>query len=176
MFFHFPGPGMLNWISWECPQIQGDLADIDAVTDALKGMDTVFHTAAKPGIWGTYDEYFRVNVTGTVNVIDACMKNKVARLVHTSSPSVVFDDKDMHGADESAPYPDTYLAPYPETKALAEKEVIQAAGQGLCARHSASPSDLGARDNHLVPGINQPGQPVEDYRPGYGSCGYHLCG
>ena len=135
------------------PQIQGDLADIDAVTDALKGMDTVFHTAAKPGIWGTYDEYFRVNVTGTVNVIDACMKNKVARLVHTSSPSVVFDDKDMHGADESAPYPDTYLAPYPETKALAEKEVIQAAGQGLCAVILRPHLIWGPGDNHLVPGI-----------------------
>ena len=88
--------------------------------------------AAKPGIWGAYEEYFRVNVTGTVHVIDACIKNKVRQLIYTSSPSVVFDDKDMHGANESVPYPDKYLAPYPETKALAEKEVIKAAGQGLC--------------------------------------------
>ena len=87
-------------------QIQGDLADARAVTDALKGMDTVFHTAAKPGIWGPYDEYFRINVTGTVHVIEASMKNKVGRLIYTSSPSVVFDDKDMHGANESVPYPD----------------------------------------------------------------------
>lgn len=134
-------------------QIQGDLADANAVVNALKGMDTVFHTAAKPGIWGTYDEYFRANVTGTVHVINACMKNKVGQLIYTSSPSVVFDDKDMHGADESAPYPDKYLAPYPETKALAEKEVVKAAGQGLCVIILRPHLIWGPEDNHLVPGI-----------------------
>ncbi|MGD9823403.1 NAD-dependent epimerase/dehydratase family protein [Desulfobacter sp.] len=134
-------------------QIQGDLTDINAVTDALKGMKTVFHTAAKPGIWGAYDEYFRINVTGTVHVIDACMKNKVGQLIHTSSPSVVFDDKDMHGANELVPYPDTYLAPYPETKALAEKEIIKAAGQGLSVIILRPHLIWGPEDNHLVPGI-----------------------
>jgi nucleoside-diphosphate-sugar epimerase len=134
-------------------QIQGDLADAKAVADALKGMDTVFHTAAKPGIWGAFDEYFRINVTGTVNIIDACKKNKVGRLIHTSSPSVVFNDKDMHGADESIPYPDKYLAPYPETKALAEKEVLKAAGQGLCVIILRPHLIWGPEDNHLVPGI-----------------------
>ena len=134
-------------------QIQGDLADAGAVADALNGMDTVFHTAAKPGIWGAYDEYFRINVTGTVHVIDACMKNKVGRLIHTSSPSVVFDDKDMHGVNESVPYPDKYLAPYPETKALAEKEVIKAAGQGLSVIILRPHLIWGPEDNHLVPGI-----------------------
>ncbi|MCG8550056.1 MAG: NAD-dependent epimerase/dehydratase family protein [Desulfobacterales bacterium] len=134
-------------------QIQGDLADAGAVSDALNGMDTVFHVAAKPGIWGDYDDYFRINVTGTVNVINACMKHKVKQLIYTSSPSVVFDDKDMHGANESVPYPDKYLAPYPETKALAEKKVIKAAGQGLCVIILRPHLIWGPEDNHLVPGI-----------------------
>lgn len=134
-------------------QIQGDLTDAGAVANALKGMDTVFHTAAKPGIWGDYDEYFRINVTGTVHVIDACMKNKVGQLIHTSSPSVVFDDKDMHGANEFVSYPDKYLAPYPETKALAEKEVIKAAGKGLSVIILRPHLIWGPEDNHLLPGI-----------------------
>ncbi|MDD4274133.1 MAG: NAD-dependent epimerase/dehydratase family protein [Desulfobacter postgatei] len=134
-------------------QIQGDLTDAGAVANALKGMDTVFHTAAKPGIWGDYDEYFRINVTGTVHVIDACMKNKVGQMIHTSSPSVVFDDKDMHGANEFVPYPDKYLAPYPETKALAEKEVIKAAGKGLSVIILRPHLIWGPEDNHLLPGI-----------------------
>jgi len=134
-------------------QIQGDLGDANAVADALKGMDTVFHTAAKPGIWGAYDDYFRANVTGTVHVIRACMKNQVGQMIHTSSPSVVFDDNDMHGADESVPYPDKYLAPYPKTKALAEKEVIKAAGQGLSVIILRPHLIWGPEDNHLVPGI-----------------------
>ena len=74
-------------------QIQGDISDLRAVNLAVSGMDTVFHVAAKPGIWGKFDDYFRVNVTGTENVIQACARNGVKHLVYTSSPSVVFDGK-----------------------------------------------------------------------------------
>ncbi len=134
-------------------QIQGDLANEADVLEAFKGIDTVFHVAAKPGIWGSYDSYFRVNVTGTANVLAACTENGVARLVHTSSPSVIFNDYDMENVDESVPYPDTYLAPYPETKALAEKKVIQAAKEGLPTIILRPHLIWGPGDNHLVPGI-----------------------
>jgi len=86
-------------------QIQGDLADAAAVAAAVQGCDVVFHVAAKPGIWGDLDEYHRTNVTGTWNVIAACRQHGVRRLVYTSSPSVVFDGRDMEGVDECAPYP-----------------------------------------------------------------------
>ncbi len=134
-------------------QIQGDLANEADVIEACKGMDTVFHVAAKPGIWGSYDSYFQVNVTGTVNVLSACKANNVARLVHTSSPSVIFNDCNMENVDESVPYPDTYLAPYPETKALAEKKVVQAAKEGLPTIILRPHLIWGPGDNHLVPGI-----------------------
>ena len=134
-------------------QIRGDLTDAAAVSSAVKGMDTVFHVAAKPGVWGPYADYFAVNVTGTRHVIDACLAWKVARLIYTSSPSVVFDGSDMENADESAPYPQTFLAPYPETKARAEKLVRQAAGQGLAVIILRPHLIWGPEDNHLVPGI-----------------------
>ena len=134
-------------------QVQGDLANREDVVAAFKGMDTVFHVAAKPGIWGSYDSYYQVNVTGTQNVIAACKENNVARLVHTSSPSVIFDDYDMENVDESVPYPDHYLAPYPETKAIAEKNVVQAAKEGLPAIILRPHLIWGPEDNHLFPGI-----------------------
>ncbi|NQT69096.1 MAG: NAD-dependent epimerase/dehydratase family protein, partial [Desulfobacteraceae bacterium] len=112
-------------------QIQGDISDQHAVEQAVKGMDLVFHVAAKPGIWGDYSEYYQTNVTGTGNVISACLKHRVARLVYTSSPSVVFNGTDMEGVDESAPYPARFHAHYPKTKALAEQLVVDAAGKGL---------------------------------------------
>ncbi|MCP4723317.1 MAG: NAD-dependent epimerase/dehydratase family protein, partial [Desulfobacteraceae bacterium] len=114
-------------------QIQGDLCNKTDVIKAFQGMDTIFHVAAKPGIWGDYQGYYSVNVTGTQNVIEACTANCVARLIHTSSPSVIFDESDMENLDESIPYPETYLAPYPETKAMAEKLVIKAVQMGLAA-------------------------------------------
>lgn len=134
-------------------QIQGDMADPEAMTAALRGMDTVFHVAAKPGIWGEFDGYFRANVTGTRNVINACRANRVARLVYTSSPSVVFDGNHMEGADETVPYPDRFHAPYPETKAMAEKLVIDAAAEGVQAIVLRPHLIWGPEDNHLVPGI-----------------------
>lgn len=134
-------------------QIQGDLANRTDVINAFKGKDTIFHVAAKPGIWGPYKEYYRINVTGTRHVIEACLENRVERLIHTSSPSVVFDDNDMENADESVPYPETYLAPYPETKAIAEKEVVSAAKNGLPVIILRPHLIWGPEDNHLVPGI-----------------------
>ena len=134
-------------------QIQGDIRDQNAVEQAVKGMDLVFHVAAKPGIWGDYSEYYQTNVTGTGNVISACIKHKVARLVYTSSPSVVFNGTDMEGVDESAPYPAGFHAHYPETKALAEQMVVDAAGKGLLTIILRPHLIWGPRDNHLVPRI-----------------------
>ncbi len=135
------------------PQIQGDLTDADAVNKAVTGMDTVFHVAAKPGVWGAYDTYYAVNVTGTAHVIQACRVQGVKRLIYTSSPSVVFDEFDMENVDESVPYPETYLAPYPETKAIAERQVRQAAAQGLDVIILRPHLIWGPEDNHLIPGI-----------------------
>lgn len=112
-------------------QIQGDLEDMSAVTNACRGMEIVFHVAAKTGVWGTYREYHRTNVTGTENVIAACFKEEIPYLVHTSSPSVVFDGTDMAGVDETAPYPEHFSAHYPKTKAFAEQAVVKASKKGL---------------------------------------------
>ena len=66
----------------------GDLADRDAMVRAAEGVGAIFHNAAKAGAWGPYDDYFRANVLGTRNVLDACRTHGIARLVYTSTPSV----------------------------------------------------------------------------------------
>ncbi|MCG8563900.1 MAG: NAD-dependent epimerase/dehydratase family protein [Desulfobacterales bacterium] len=138
-------------------QIQGDLADPHAVSRAVEGMDTVFHVAAKAGVWGSYDSYHRINVLGTENVIQACMDQGRIPLIHTSSPSVVFDENDMEGVDESVPYPDNYLTHYPATKALAEQRVIAASKAGLPSIILRPHLIWGPGDNHLIPRIIQRG-------------------
>jgi nucleoside-diphosphate-sugar epimerase len=133
--------------------IAGDIADAAAVRDAVVGCDLVFHVAARPGIWGPYSEYHRVNVVGTENVLAACREAGVRRLIHTSSPSVVFNGRDMEGVDESVPYPDHYDAAYPETKALAERLVLAANGSKLATVALRPHLIWGPGDNHLVPRI-----------------------
>ena len=132
-------------------QVQGDIADTAAVTAAARGCGVVFHVAAKPGIWGDYAGYHRTNVVGTSSVIAACRAAGVQRLIYTSSPSVVFDGRDMEGVDESVPYPAHYEAHYPRTKALAEQAVI-AANDAQLATVSLRPHLIwGPGDNHLLP-------------------------
>ena len=87
-------------------QVRGDLANADAVNQACQDQDIVFHVAAKAGFWGPYMEYYQTNVTGTYNIINACISHKVGYLIYTSSPGVVNGCKgSIEGVDESAPYP-----------------------------------------------------------------------
>ncbi len=134
-------------------QIQGDICNKTAIEQALRGVDLVFHTAAKTGIWGDYSDYYRTNVTGTQNVIAGCKKHHISRLIYTSSPSVVFNGTDMEGVNESVPYPATYHAYYPQTKAIAEQYVIKAAGQRLMTIILRPHLIWGPRDKHFVPRI-----------------------
>jgi len=134
-------------------QIRGDLADKNALSRALRGIDLVFHAAAKTGVWGPYDAYFKTNVTGTLNVINACRENDIQRLVYTGSPSVVFNGRDMEGVDETVPYPEAYTAHYPKTKALAEQAVIRAASESLRTIVLRPHLIWGPGDTSLVPRI-----------------------
>lgn len=134
-------------------QVRGDLTDLTAITRAADGCDIVFHVAAKAGIWGSFQEYYRANVTGSENVVAACRANGIGRLVYTSSPSVVFDGRDVEGGDETLPYPPHFEAPYPHTKALAEQLVLAANGPALATASLRPHLIWGPGDNHLVPRI-----------------------
>jgi nucleoside-diphosphate-sugar epimerase len=133
-------------------QIQGDIIDENRVSDAFKQIDAVFHVAAKSGeVWAPFEDFFKVNVTGTQNVISACLKNSIKQLIHTSSPSVIFDGKDMENVDENVPYPKKYMAPYPETKAMGEKLVRNVAEKKLATIILRPHIIWGPEDNHILP-------------------------
>jgi 2-alkyl-3-oxoalkanoate reductase len=133
--------------------IRGDVSDTAAVEAAAAGCDVVFHTAARAGVWGRPDEYFRTNVLGTQAVLAACRAQGVSRLVYTSSPSVVFGEGDLRGVDERVPYPERYLTDYPRTKAIAERMVLAANGPGLSTTSIRPHLVWGPGDPHLVPRI-----------------------
>jgi nucleoside-diphosphate-sugar epimerase len=138
--------------------LRGDLTDANALGRAVQGCDVVFHVAARAGIWGPRRAFERTNVDGTRTVIEACRAQDVARLVFTSSPSVVFDGRDMEGVDESVPYPAHYEADYPATKARAERLVLAANGPSLATVALRPHLIWGPGDPHLVPRILQRGR------------------
>lgn len=134
----------------------GDLRDDEAVARACDGVDVVFHVAAVTGLGGPWRHYFGINTVGARNVVRGCLEHNVPRLVYTSSPSVTFDGGPQCGVDESAPYPDRWLAHYPHSKALAEQAVLEANGTRGLLTCSLRPHLIwGPRDQHLIPRLVQ---------------------
>lgn len=108
-----------------------DLADAPAVGAAVVGCDVVFHVAARAVLWGPRQEFEAANVVGTRNVIAACLRAGVGRLVYTSTPAVIHAGGHIAGIDETAPYAVRFESHYPATKCLAEQAVLAANGPEL---------------------------------------------
>ncbi|MDT8449361.1 MAG: NAD-dependent epimerase/dehydratase family protein [Wenzhouxiangellaceae bacterium] len=139
----------LTGMGVEC--LRGDLGDADAVDRACRDREAVVHVAAKAGPGLYRPDFERANVHGTQHVIDACRRHGVGLLVHTSSPSVVHAGDDIEGGDESLPYPKSFPAPYPATKAEAEKRVLAADGSALRTVALRPHLIWGPGDRHLLP-------------------------
>jgi nucleoside-diphosphate-sugar epimerase len=146
----------LDQLGVEC--VQGDIQDAALVASACEGVDAVFHVAAVPGIWGPWKMFHGINTVGTQNVIAGCRKYGVRKLIHTSSPSVIFDGHDHVDADESLSYPTKFLSHYPHSKALAEQAVIAANGPELATCALRPHLIWGPRDTQLVPRLIQRAQ------------------
>ena len=80
----------------------GDVRDVDILNDAMQGCDAVIHLAA---MWLLHCKdfprtAFHVNIEGTFNVLEACVKNKIKRLVYSSSASVYGDASEVPMTEE----------------------------------------------------------------------------
>jgi nucleoside-diphosphate-sugar epimerase len=131
--------------------VQGDIRDAGAVSQAAASCSTVFHVAAKAGIWGPLTEYHGINVLGTRNVLAACATQSVPVLVYTSTPSVVFAGRDLEGGDETLPYASQPLCHYAATKILAEQEVLQVNNERLRTAAIRPHLVWGPGDTNLIP-------------------------
>jgi nucleoside-diphosphate-sugar epimerase len=137
-------------------QRRGDLADRDAVLDAARGCDAIFHNAAKAGAWSRDPrEFYDANVAGTRQVIDACRMHGIGRLVYTSTPSVTHRATfPVAGLDaQQVPYGEHLKSPYAQTKKVAEQLVLAANDATLAAVALRPRLIWGSGDNQLLPRI-----------------------
>ena len=126
----------------------GDLRAPAEVLAACAGVDAVVHAGALSAAWGSARDFHAVNVTGTENVLAACRAQGVRRLVHISSPSVVFDGRDQHALTEQAFYAQRFLSVYSLTKKLAEERVRSSGVPFVILRPKAL---FGPGDRTLLP-------------------------
>ena len=133
------------------PLVQGSILDAERLGEALRGVDTVFHTASLCELLRGTRPYWDVNVQGARNVLDACRATGVKRLIYTSTPSVVIGEQDILDGDESLPYATRFLSPYPETKAVAEKLLLEASSDNLRVCALRPHLIWGEDDPHFLP-------------------------
>jgi nucleoside-diphosphate-sugar epimerase len=133
--------------------IRASLDDASAATSACENVDTVFHVAAKVGVWGRYDDFFRINVLGTRALLEGARRHGVKNFVHTSTPSVVYNGHALANADESLPLTTRCPSPYPLTKAIAEREALAANSPALRTLALRPHLIWGVGDPHLVPRV-----------------------
>lgn len=132
---------------------RGDLSDSPSLHAACAGVETIFHVAARVGVWGPAKEFHSVNVDGTARLLEAAIANRVRRLIHTSSPSVVYTGGDLRGVDESARLCTRAPCAYPTSKALAERLVRAANCPDLRTVALRPHLVWGPGDHHLVPRV-----------------------
>ena len=135
--------------------VQCDLSsDSKELDGLLNGVDTVFHVAAKVKMWGRWEDFYNTNVLGTKRLLDAASSAGVKKFIYTSSPSVVADGTNLRGVDETYPYPDSYEAFYPKSKAMAEKLVVEAHNKNGMKTAILRPHLIwGPGDTNLIPTI-----------------------
>lgn len=111
--------GLFNYPNFKL--IKGDITDKGLVTDAVRGVDIVFHLAAQVHVDRSIiePEYtFEVNAQGTMNVLEAVLQSNVERMVYSSS-SEVYGSAQSEYINENHPL--NPASPYAASKVAADR-------------------------------------------------------
>lgn len=119
--------------------IKGDILDKDAIKDACREVDVVFHLAASVGRQRSIDYPqldSEVNLIGTINVLEGMRANGVKKIVYSSS-AAIFGELQSSEIDEN--HPQNADSPYGVSKLAAEKMILSYAGiydiTAVCLRY-----------------------------------------
>ena len=97
----------------------------------LAGCEVVIHCAAFVKQWGTREHFWGTNVDGTAQLLQVARQAGITRFIHVGTEAALFHGQDMREIDETYPYPTHTPFLYPETKAAAEKLVLDANAPGF---------------------------------------------
>ena len=130
----------------------GDLRDPASLEKGIAGCDVIFHVAADYRLWvRDPDEMYRANVEGTRAILEAARKNRIRRVVYTSSVATMgFTQNAL--ADENSPVSlENMIGPYKRSKFMAEQVAMEAAHSGLDVVIVNPTTPVGERDIKPTP-------------------------
>ena len=112
-------------------EVLADICDADAVALAAQGCDAIIHGAARVGVVGAQRDFYDTNILGTENVLRAAELHNIERLVFVSTPSVAHTGESLVGAPAGEAEIGRSRLYYAETKAIAERTVLNARNEHL---------------------------------------------
>jgi len=132
---------------------KGDLLDHDSLRSGLKGCDVLYHAAADYRLWTRNpEEMYRINVDGTVAILEAALQNGLSRVVYTSSVGTLGNPGDGTPGSEISPVSfDDMVGPYKKSKFLAEREAEKFVARGLPLVIVNPSTPIGPRDIKPTP-------------------------
>lgn len=134
----------------EC--IKGDISDVGFIESLdLSSFDTVFHVAAKAGVWGSKDSYYSINYYGAKQLFDKAVSDGVSNFIYTSTPSVVFGADDIIEGNEEIEFPSSYLTHYAASKSMAESYILNNSNEVTSSLALRPHLIWGPNDPHLLP-------------------------
>ena len=133
--------------------VRGDLSDIEAMADGMRGCDLVVHAAAKVEQWGSREAFAQVNIQGTENALAAARQAGVSRFVHVGTEAVLAEGQPLENVDEMYPMADNPVSNYAWSKGEAEKRVREANSETLETVVVRPRLIWGAGDRSILPGI-----------------------
>jgi dihydroflavonol-4-reductase len=128
-----PTSNLRNLEGLKAETATGDLRDPSSLEKAMSGCDTVFHVAADYRLWVRDPaEMYRSNVDGTRAILDAALKNRVQRMVYTSSVATMGFTRHGHPADEDSPVSlADMIGHYKRSKFMGERIAMDAGRSGM---------------------------------------------
>lgn len=130
-----PGEDTSSLEGLDLEKIEGNVLDPESLRKAFQGAEAVFHCAGIISITpGLQKQLFQVNVSGTKNVVDICLENKIKKLIHISSIHALSEPENGIVITEARPFdPENLLGDYSRSKALGSLEVLKGVERGLDA-------------------------------------------
>lgn len=104
--------------------VNGDITEFEEIDNAIKEQEVVIHLAAKISVDESIknpSETFRVNVDGTKNVLRACKKNNIHKLIVASSAAVYGEGTPKNKINENTEK--NPISPYGKSKVMMEQEI-----------------------------------------------------